>query len=78
MWYGECSPTYDLFPYFCLHCRSGHDCGVYMLMFMDLLSIRADGLYFDQPYVRHPRDKLLLSLLQGSIAHFPQAFLQGT
>ncbi|KAJ8438435.1 hypothetical protein Cgig2_004545 [Carnegiea gigantea] len=57
---------------------NGHDCGVYMLMFMDLLSIRADGVYFGQNYVRHARDKLLLSLLQGSIAHFPQAFLQGT
>ncbi|KAJ8446968.1 hypothetical protein Cgig2_006596 [Carnegiea gigantea] len=54
---------------------NGHDCGVYMLMFMDLLSIRADGLYFGQPYVRQARDKLLLSLLQGSVAHFPQAFL---
>ncbi|KAJ8422403.1 hypothetical protein Cgig2_029227 [Carnegiea gigantea] len=54
---------------------NGHDCGVYVLMFMDLLSIRADGLYFGQPYVRHARDKLLLSLLQGSVAHFPQAFL---
>ncbi|KAJ8442694.1 hypothetical protein Cgig2_001787 [Carnegiea gigantea] len=59
----------------CLH---GHDCSVYMLMFMDLLSMRADGVYFDQTYVRHAREKLLLSLLQGSIAHFPQAFLQGT
>ncbi|KAJ8432188.1 hypothetical protein Cgig2_013730 [Carnegiea gigantea] len=57
---------------------NGHDCGVYMLTFMDLLSIRADGLYFGQPYVRQTRDKLLLSLLQGNVAHFPQAFLQGT
>ncbi|KAJ8441635.1 hypothetical protein Cgig2_025802 [Carnegiea gigantea] len=57
---------------------NGHDCGVYMLMFMDLLSIRVDGLYFDQPYVRQACDKLLLSLLQRSVAHFPQAFLQGT
>ncbi|KAJ8428809.1 hypothetical protein Cgig2_028014 [Carnegiea gigantea] len=57
---------------------NGHDYGVYMLMFMDLLSIRADGVYFGQNYMRHARDKLLLSLLQGSIAHFPQAFLQGT
>ncbi|KAJ8446292.1 hypothetical protein Cgig2_005823 [Carnegiea gigantea] len=57
---------------------NGHDCGVYMLMFMDLLSIRADGLYFGQPYVRQARDKLLLGLLQGSVAHFPQPFLQGT
>ncbi|KAJ8420167.1 hypothetical protein Cgig2_000257 [Carnegiea gigantea] len=57
---------------------NGHDCGVYMLMFMDLLSMRADGVYFGRTYVRHARDKLLLSLLQGSIAHFPEAFLQGT
>ncbi|KAJ8437695.1 hypothetical protein Cgig2_030717 [Carnegiea gigantea] len=77
-WYGQCNTTYDVFPYFCLHYSSGHDCGVYMLMFMDLLSVRADGLYFGQPYVRQARDKLLLSLLHGSVAHFPQAFLQGT
>ncbi|KAJ8452972.1 hypothetical protein Cgig2_014735 [Carnegiea gigantea] len=57
---------------------NGHDCGVYMLMFMDLLSIRADGLYFGQPYVRNARDKLLLSLLQERVAHFPEAFLEGT
>ncbi|KAJ8420360.1 LOW QUALITY PROTEIN: hypothetical protein Cgig2_023216 [Carnegiea gigantea] len=57
---------------------NGHDCGVYMLMFMNLLSIRADGLYFGQPYVRNARDKLLLSLLQGRVAHFPEAFLEGT
>ncbi|KAJ8424183.1 LOW QUALITY PROTEIN: hypothetical protein Cgig2_028308 [Carnegiea gigantea] len=57
---------------------NGHDCSVYMLMFMDLLSMRADGVYFGRTYVRHARDKLLLSLLQGSIAHFPEAFLQGT
>ncbi|KAJ8428795.1 LOW QUALITY PROTEIN: hypothetical protein Cgig2_009980 [Carnegiea gigantea] len=34
---------------------NGHDCSVYMLMFMDLLSIRADGLYFGQPYVCRAR-----------------------
>ena len=61
-----------------LHCCSGHDCGVYMLMFRDILAMKADELYFGSPYVRHARDKLLLSCLQGSVAHFPEAFLEGT
>jgi len=69
--------THCLCCFVCDDC-SGHDCGVYMLMIMDLLSIRADGLYFGQPYVRNARDKLLLSLLQGRVAHFPEAFLEGT
>ena len=61
-----------------LHCCSGHDCSVYMLMFMDILAMKADGLYFGSPYVHHAHDKLLMSYLQGSAAHFPGAFLEGT
>lgn len=57
---------------------SGHDCGVYLLMFMDLFSINTDGLVFGAQYVRHARDKLLLSFLLGRVAHFLDALLQGT
>ena len=57
---------------------SGYDCGVYVMMFMDLLSLNTDQLHFDAKYVGHARDKLLLSLLQGSVAHFLDALVQGT
>ncbi|KAJ8423548.1 hypothetical protein Cgig2_007079 [Carnegiea gigantea] len=53
----------------------------YVMEVTDMLSasplpVRTDGLYFGKPYVCQARDKLLLSLLQGSVTHFPQAFLQ--
>ena len=53
--------------------RSGHDCGLYVMAFMDVLSIRTAGLYFDTSYVRHMRDLCLLSILQGKVAHFPDS-----
>ncbi|KAJ8425180.1 hypothetical protein Cgig2_010789 [Carnegiea gigantea] len=62
----------------CPQQENGHDCSVYMLMFMDILAMKANGLYFNSPYVHHARDKLLLSCLQGSVAHFPEVFLEGT
>ena len=52
---------------------SGHDCGVYVMAFMDVLSIKTDALYFDSMYVPHMRDLCLLSILDGKIAHFPEA-----
>jgi len=55
--------------------RSGHDCGVFVMAFMDVLSIRTDGLYFHQRDVRHMRDLCLLSIIQGEVAHFPDALL---
>ena len=42
---------------------------------MDVLSIRTDGLYFHQGDVRHMRDLCLLSIIQGEVAHFPDALL---
>jgi len=57
---------------------SGYGCSVYVMMFMDLLSLNTDQLHFDAKYVAHARDKLLLSLLQGSIARFPDALVRGT
>ncbi|KAJ8432413.1 LOW QUALITY PROTEIN: hypothetical protein Cgig2_013827 [Carnegiea gigantea] len=44
---------------------SGHDCGVFVMAFMDLLSLKADGFEFDQDCVVHYRDKCLLSFIQG-------------
>lgn len=46
------------------------------MVFMDMLSMKSKPLMFDQCYVRHVWDKLLLILLQGKITHFPEA-LQG-
>ncbi|KAJ8427788.1 hypothetical protein Cgig2_032847 [Carnegiea gigantea] len=44
---------------------SGHDCGTFVMAFMDLLSLKADGLELDQACVAHSRDKCLFSFLQG-------------
>ena len=46
------------------------------MAFMDVLSIKTDGLHFHQDDVRHMRDLCLLSIVDGKIAHFPDA-LQG-
>ncbi|KAJ8425903.1 hypothetical protein Cgig2_012671 [Carnegiea gigantea] len=35
---------------------SGHDCEVFVIAFMDLLSIKVDGFEFDQDCVAHYRD----------------------
>ena len=51
---------------------SGYDCGVFVMAFMDLISIRATGWQFTQANVRLFRDKCLLSLVRGRIAHFPR------
>ncbi|KAJ8432091.1 hypothetical protein Cgig2_001172 [Carnegiea gigantea] len=50
----------------------GHDCGVFVMAFMELLSLKADGFHFDQDCVPLYRDKCLLSFIQGRLAHFPQ------
>jgi len=55
---------------------NGHD-GLYVMAFMDVLSIKTDGLYFDPSCARHVRDLCLLSILQGKAAHLPES-LQGT
>ncbi|KAJ8431548.1 hypothetical protein Cgig2_029577 [Carnegiea gigantea] len=56
-----------------VRCFSGHDCGVYVMVFMDLLSLGVKQPILPQRYVRQVRDNLLLSLLQGQVAHFPEA-----
>ncbi|KAJ8435571.1 hypothetical protein Cgig2_020033 [Carnegiea gigantea] len=56
---------------------SGHDCGLFVMAFMEVLSIRTDGLYFKRAYVRHMRDKCLLSIMLGKIVHYPEA-LEGS
>ena len=57
-------------------CCSGHDCGVFVMVLLDLISMRLEQVVFDQQHVRHVRKKLLLSLLEGKIAHFPDALLR--
>jgi len=52
--------------------RSGYDCGVFVMAFIDLISIRATAWQFTQAHVRQFRDKCLLSLLTGRIGHFPR------
>ena len=55
---------------------NGYDCGVYVMAFMDVLSIKTDGLHFHQDDVHDMRDLCLLSIVDGKIAHFLDA-LQG-
>ena len=40
---------------------------------MDVLSLKTVGLPFDRGYVQHMREKCLLSIMLGKIAHFPDA-----
>ena len=49
---------------------------LFVLAFIDFLSMNVGGLYFEQGDVKSMTDKYLLSLLQGKIAHFLNA-LQG-
>ncbi|KAJ8419910.1 hypothetical protein Cgig2_000657 [Carnegiea gigantea] len=56
----------------CPEQKNGHGCGVFIMAFMDLLSLKADGFEFDQDCAAHYRDKCLLSFIQGQVAHFPQ------
>ncbi|KAJ8453381.1 hypothetical protein Cgig2_008265 [Carnegiea gigantea] len=44
---------------------------VFVMAYMDLLSVKADGYHFDQDCVAHYKDKCLLSFLHGRVAHFP-------
>ncbi|KAJ8451051.1 hypothetical protein Cgig2_026860 [Carnegiea gigantea] len=65
--------TYESVPFLCtIRCpvqqpRPGgnyrHDCGVFVMAFMKLLSLKANGFEFDQDCVLHYRDKCLLSFL---------------
>ncbi|KAJ8424520.1 hypothetical protein Cgig2_025782 [Carnegiea gigantea] len=41
----------------------GHGRGVFVMAHMDYLSLKGDGLYFDQDCVPHYRDKCLLSFI---------------
>ncbi|KAJ8420535.1 hypothetical protein Cgig2_002957 [Carnegiea gigantea] len=42
---------------------NGHHCSVFVMVFMDLISMNSKPLLFNERYVRHMRDKLLVSLL---------------
>ncbi|KAJ8423572.1 hypothetical protein Cgig2_013325 [Carnegiea gigantea] len=47
----------------CPEQKNGHDYGVFVMAFMNLLSLKADGFEFDQDCVAHYRDKCLLSFI---------------
>ena len=44
---------------------------MYVIGLTDVLSLKSVGLHFERGYVQHMRDKRLLSILLGKIAHFP-------
>jgi len=50
---------------------SGHDCGVFVMVFMDLLSINGGVLCFSQSDMRQLCKKCLADLLAGEIRNFP-------
>ncbi|KAJ8453089.1 hypothetical protein Cgig2_014852 [Carnegiea gigantea] len=52
--------------------NNGHDCGVFVVAFMELLCLKANGFHLDQDCIPLYRDKCLLSFIQGRVAHFPQ------
>ncbi|KAJ8424003.1 hypothetical protein Cgig2_032387 [Carnegiea gigantea] len=47
----------------CPEQRNGHDCGVFVMAFMDLLSLKADGFEFDQDCVVHYEENGLVILI---------------
>uniref|UniRef100_A0A7C8YVL5 Ubiquitin-like protease family profile domain-containing protein n=1 Tax=Opuntia streptacantha TaxID=393608 RepID=A0A7C8YVL5_OPUST len=64
--------TWEVVRADCPQQQNGYDCGVFVMAFMDLISIRATGWQFTQANVRQFRDKCLLSLVRGRITHFPR------
>ncbi|KAJ8423070.1 hypothetical protein Cgig2_009339 [Carnegiea gigantea] len=55
----------------CPQQENWYDCGVFMMMFMDLLSLKGKGIFIEQGDMRLVREKLLVSLLNGEVCHFP-------
>lgn len=55
----------------CVQQDNGYDCGVFVMAFMDLISVRADSWCFQQQNVRHFKEKCLANLLKGDIRNFP-------
>ncbi|KAJ8447211.1 hypothetical protein Cgig2_030442 [Carnegiea gigantea] len=60
--------------YQCLRYR-GHNCGMYVMALMDVLSLKTVGLHLEQGNVLYMREKCRLSILLGKIAHFPEAYV---
>jgi len=61
-----CASAYS----FCASACSGHDCGVFVMVFMDLLCINGGVLCFSQTDMRQLREKCLADLLAGEIRNF--------
>ncbi|KAJ8428407.1 hypothetical protein Cgig2_024553 [Carnegiea gigantea] len=49
----------------------GYDCGVFVMVFMDVLALQEDTLCFSQDDIRALRDKCLTDLLRGRIRNLP-------
>ncbi|KAJ8441430.1 hypothetical protein Cgig2_023616 [Carnegiea gigantea] len=48
-----------------------HDCGVCVMIFMDVLTFTSRMMYFKQSDIRILRDKCLVDILRGRIRYFP-------
>uniref|UniRef100_A0A7C9DCL2 Ubiquitin-like protease family profile domain-containing protein n=1 Tax=Opuntia streptacantha TaxID=393608 RepID=A0A7C9DCL2_OPUST len=63
--------TWDVVRPNCPQQGNGYDHGVFVMAFMDLISIRPNAWRFSHHNVRQFRDKCLVSLPRGRIANFP-------
>ncbi|KAJ8423551.1 hypothetical protein Cgig2_007082 [Carnegiea gigantea] len=50
---------------------NGHDCGVFVMIFIDLLALIGHTMCFDQSDIRILWDKCLADILRGTIWNFP-------
>jgi len=64
-----------MFPTCAWHCMhfpySGYDCGVFVVIYMDLLALKVESMCFTQKDVRMLWDKCPADILSGTIRNFP-------
>ncbi|KAJ8447331.1 hypothetical protein Cgig2_013108 [Carnegiea gigantea] len=63
--------TWEVIDADCPRQNNGHDCGVFVMIFMDVLALNARAMCFNQDDVRHLRDKCLADVLIDRIRNFP-------
>jgi len=56
-------------------CCSGHECDVFVMIFMDILALTGRMGCFNQSNIRTLRDKCLANILRGRMRNFPVALL---
>ncbi|KAJ8420052.1 hypothetical protein Cgig2_015671 [Carnegiea gigantea] len=66
---------WDLIHVDCPQQDNGHDCGVLVMIFMDLVALTGHTMCFNQSDIRTLRDKCLADILWGTIRNFPVALL---